>query len=539
MMNKLKQPAFIFSAAMALAAVSSCEETISDGAEGGPCRPSGVCDPGLICLSGTCVTEPPGPDTGVTPDARPEDAAGSETAPDTGPSPDTAPSPDTGPTPDLDASTPADLDAAPPPDLDAAQPDVSPLDAAPPDAPGQDTSPSPDTLLTPEAGPSTDIGPLPDMGALKVSPVIAHVPCLDHDGVSATDPDPIVVTPAAYTQQMKWIKAAGFTPMTFGDYMAKISDAKFPNNGFPARPILLFSDSSSKVMYNVAAPILKPLGFFLTLGLEGNVVGKSWVMTPAMVKALVAQGYEISSHSNSHLDLTKLSGAQLTSEVTGSRSVLLKAYGLPVPTFVYPYGWYNDTVIQAVKAAGYTGARASVGISIGGYASVDLARRYDMNCAVVYKKTTFAQVINYAANPRLELEDLYDVVYDAGTKVKIGRSNHSKDSYGTVNMGDKGDQVSVRFWVKQKGTYDLTFRVKTGIQGQPLSTAAGYKYQIYGKVQTFTQSGPTTQDSQYVVWGFHKLKGVKLAKGWVKVRITCMKDWATLLDYLTLVRVGP
>ena len=412
-------------------------------------------------------------------------------------------------------------------------------DGPAPDGPSPDMAPPVDLGPQMEAGPNQDVGPFPDMGSIKVSPVIAQVPCLDYDGVSATSPDPLVVTPTEFEKHMKWLKSVGFTPMTFSDYIAKVSDSAFPNNSFPARPLLLFSDSSSKVIHDVAAPILKPLGFFLTIGLEADHLGKSWAMTPAMISSLATQGYEFASHSSSHADLTKLTGAQLTAEVAGSRSVLQTAFGLPVPNFIYPYGLYNAATIQEVQSAGYTGARTSVGIDFGGYASVDIARRYEMNCAVVNKKTTLTEIINYAANPRLELEDLFDVVYDPGALVTIGRSNHTQDSYGTVNMGDKSDQVMIRLWVKQKGTHDLTFRVKTGVQGAPLSTAAGYRYQIYGKTQTFTQSGPTTLDSQYVVWGFHHLKGVTLAKGWVNIRITCMQNWATLLDYLTVTYVGP
>lgn len=54
--------------------------------------------------------------------------------------------------------------------------------------------------------------------------------------------------------------------------------------------------------------------------------------------------FEIGWHTYSHPDLTKLSKEEIMKEVTPP---------LPMKYFAYPYGRYNDLVIECVKEAGY------------------------------------------------------------------------------------------------------------------------------------------------------------------------------------------
>lgn len=82
-------------------------------------------------------------------------------------------------------------------------------------------------------------------------------------------------------------------------------------------------------------------------------------------KAMLRAGWELAAHTIHHLDLTTLSAAQLKLEVAGSRAILRGKYGVPVHNFCYPAGRYDDTVVAAVKAAGYIGATTEVP----GYAS--------------------------------------------------------------------------------------------------------------------------------------------------------------------------
>lgn len=79
---------------------------------------------------------------------------------------------------------------------------------------------------------------------------------------------------------------------------------------------------------------------------------------PQQMLIMQSAGHEIGSHTRNHPHLTSLSEADLISEVEGSRSDLLGLGAAPVDSFCYPYGEYNDQVVQKVKNAGYTNARS-------------------------------------------------------------------------------------------------------------------------------------------------------------------------------------
>ena len=64
--------------------------------------------------------------------------------------------------------------------------------------------------------------PMPD--------VIAHIPCLDHDGISNGAPEnPYVLTTETYRGHITWLYNNGYTPMTFRDFMQRLSQPGFPD----------------------------------------------------------------------------------------------------------------------------------------------------------------------------------------------------------------------------------------------------------------------------------------------------------------------
>jgi peptidoglycan/xylan/chitin deacetylase (PgdA/CDA1 family) len=71
---------------------------------------------------------------------------------------------------------------------------------------------------------------------------------------------------------------------------------------------------------------------------------------------MLADGWELGAHSLTHPDLTTLDATSLRREIAGSRQRLRKEFGVPVATFCYPAGRYDQTVERAVRAAGYRAA---------------------------------------------------------------------------------------------------------------------------------------------------------------------------------------
>jgi peptidoglycan/xylan/chitin deacetylase (PgdA/CDA1 family) len=70
---------------------------------------------------------------------------------------------------------------------------------------------------------------------------------------------------------------------------------------------------------------------------------------------------DVGDHTTHHLDLRALSPAELKAETAGSRHKLQKILGHPTYWFAYPYGEFDDQVVAAVRAAGFTMAYTTEG----------------------------------------------------------------------------------------------------------------------------------------------------------------------------------
>jgi len=71
----------------------------------------------------------------------------------------------------------------------------------------------------------------------------------------------------------------------------------------------------------------------------------------------VYEGFEICNHSMTHPYLTKLTGSRLDWEINVSRDLLETLFQKPIHGFCYPFNAYDDTVINALRSAGYLWAR--------------------------------------------------------------------------------------------------------------------------------------------------------------------------------------
>jgi peptidoglycan/xylan/chitin deacetylase (PgdA/CDA1 family) len=161
------------------------------------------------------------------------------------------------------------------------------------------------------------------------------------------------VKPADFRGQMDWLAENGYTGIT----MAQLF--KYWDDGFklPPKPVVLTFDDGYPSQDKVARPALEKHHWPGTLFLElRNVDNPDTGFRTSMVKQMLASGWELGSHTLTHPDLTSLSATELENEVAGSREQLAKKFDVPIDFFCYPAGQYDDTVVAAVKDAGYTGA---------------------------------------------------------------------------------------------------------------------------------------------------------------------------------------
>lgn len=88
---------------------------------------------------------------------------------------------------------------------------------------------------------------------------------------------------------------------------------------------------------------------------DGETPGEA-LLSADEIRELHANGIEIGSHGATHRALTGLADSELSRELAGSRDTLERLVGAPVTSFCYPFGDFDDRVVEAVRAAGYRAA---------------------------------------------------------------------------------------------------------------------------------------------------------------------------------------
>jgi peptidoglycan/xylan/chitin deacetylase (PgdA/CDA1 family) len=129
--------------------------------------------------------------------------------------------------------------------------------------------------------------------------------------------------------------------------------------------ILTFDDGLESVLTN-AVPVLKELNLFATIFIISGRMGQQAkcgekMFTAEEIKAL-PDNIAIGSHTVNHIRLTKLSEGEIKRELTGSKLDLEGILKKPVKYFSFPYGSYNDRIIEIAKECGYERVLSNVPI---------------------------------------------------------------------------------------------------------------------------------------------------------------------------------
>ena len=181
--------------------------------------------------------------------------------------------------------------------------------------------------------------------------VIIPILLYHHIGFSLKDEIVYYVSPETFDQQMNLLYQWGYRTISLELLVRAVREGA----ELPPKPILLTFDDGSETTYSTALPIMQRYHFTGISYIVYNYVGITHHMNTDQIRALHAAGWEIGSHSLSHIDLTTRPDRQLD-EVVQSRRQLESLLGLPVLSFAYPFGAYNDDSLHYVQFAGYIAA---------------------------------------------------------------------------------------------------------------------------------------------------------------------------------------
>ncbi len=153
----------------------------------------------------------------------------------------------------------------------------------------------------------------------------------------------LYVAPEEFEKQMLYLREQGFTPLTLEEW---------EEAGKVPKPIFLTFDDGYKNNLNAFAIFKKvktetfsPKGTFFVIS---DFIGRPNRLSKDDLKELAASGMvSVQSHTASHPDLTK--DVDLKAELKGSKEAIETITGKPVIALAYPYGSFNQKVINETK----------------------------------------------------------------------------------------------------------------------------------------------------------------------------------------------
>lgn len=169
-----------------------------------------------------------------------------------------------------------------------------------------------------------------------------------------------------FSEHMLALAGAGWRAVPIDDFFAWL-DGRLE---LPEQSFLLTFDDGFLGVHEHAAPVLAKLGWPATVFLVSQLIGQrdTWcethnpsgvtypLMDASHIRQLRGQGFSFHSHTRNHADLPTLDDTLLRDQLAGSREDLQALLGEEAAYLAYPYGRYDDRVLQAARTAGYRAA---------------------------------------------------------------------------------------------------------------------------------------------------------------------------------------
>ena len=170
-----------------------------------------------------------------------------------------------------------------------------------------------------------------------------------------------VLDPRDFRAHLDHLVEHGFTALT----AAALARARRRGEALPPRAVVLTFDDAYRDFLTTALPELAARGLTATLFVPTAYVGATarWLRgcgepdRPLLpwtgLREVADAGIEVAAHSHTHPQLDRVSAPRARSEAAVSRVALEDALGTVVEGFAYPFGYWDRSARQAVRAAGF------------------------------------------------------------------------------------------------------------------------------------------------------------------------------------------
>ncbi len=215
---------------------------------------------------------------------------------------------------------------------------------------------------------------------------VASIPADDAVGIG------LRVSPEVFDRQLQYIQTQGYNTVTSFDLADYLNGKK----NLPSKPIMLTFDDGYKDNIEKALPLLEKHKMKGDFAIITDVVGTGEYASWDDLKLMKEKGMGIASHTTNHCPLAvknyntatksqtpyldspignettpcphfgftgQLTTGQILSDITISKKTLEEKLGIKVSHLVYPYGYYNQQVMDLTKQTGYLFATTVIGQS--------------------------------------------------------------------------------------------------------------------------------------------------------------------------------
>ena len=167
------------------------------------------------------------------------------------------------------------------------------------------------------------------------------------------------VKPKDFEKQMNWFYKNNWKSFTISE-LVKLDE--IPKKSF----VVTFDDGFEDNFLN-AFPILKKYNFKATIYLVPNQKTNHWeekntsvlsnLLNNEQILQMQNSGLiEFGSHTLSHVNLSTINDEQLLNELKKSKEEVEKITNQECEAFAYPYGKFDDNIVNSVKRVGYKNA---------------------------------------------------------------------------------------------------------------------------------------------------------------------------------------
>ncbi len=156
------------------------------------------------------------------------------------------------------------------------------------------------------------------------------------------------VMPEVFAQQMQALDDWGYHTITATQLVEAITEGA----PLPERPIVITFDDGHMSVFEYAMPIMQEHGFVGVNYIVANRLEAAGFVGVDELAQMVDAGWEIGSHSYTHSDLSK-DHSIATTEIRYSQEKLEEELGVPVKTFAYPFGAFDNYLGGRTSKWGY------------------------------------------------------------------------------------------------------------------------------------------------------------------------------------------